>query len=56
MCLSHFDLRMADYYLVDFDKVSEATGLDPCKVKDIADLFSYSLGDLKIKRPSSFSR
>ncbi|NMU52521.1 hypothetical protein HKB25_00675, partial [Vibrio parahaemolyticus] len=54
MCLSHFDLRMADYYLIDFDKVSEATGLDPCKVKEIADLFSYSLGDLKNKKTFFF--
>ncbi|PSW55895.1 hypothetical protein [Photobacterium leiognathi] len=54
MCMSHFDLRMADYYLIDFDKVSEATGLEPSIIKEIANLFSYSFGDLTNKESRFF--
>ena len=54
MCLSHFDLRMADYYLIDFDRVSETTGLEPSTVKEIANIFSYSLGDLENKETRFF--
>ncbi|ODA22222.1 hypothetical protein [Photobacterium damselae] len=54
MCLSHFDLRMADYYLIDFNKVSETTDLELSTVKEIANLFSYSFGDLTNKETHFF--
>ena len=46
MLLSHFDLRMPDYYFIDSDELSKQLNIDKDIVDNVLSQFSYRFGDL----------
>ncbi|MCW8986486.1 MAG: hypothetical protein OQK75_02340, partial [Gammaproteobacteria bacterium] len=46
MLLSHFDLRMPDYYFIDSDELSKQLNIDKDIVDNVLSHFSYRFGDL----------
>ncbi|WP_116644808.1 hypothetical protein [Salinivibrio sp. HTSP] len=46
LCLAHYDLRIPDIYLIDFQELSKTVGLDEKVVRSIVDYFSLKIGDL----------
>lgn len=47
MLLSHFDLRLPEYYAFDSNELSDKLNLPQSVVDNVLNYFSYSLGDLK---------
>lgn len=54
MLLSHFDLRMREYYSIDSSEVSEQLSIDKEIVDNILSHFSYRFGDLVGKKNEFF--
>lgn len=54
MLLSHFDLRMPEYYFIDSDELSEQLDIDRDIVDNVLSQFSYSFGDLNGEKKEFF--
>ncbi|EKO3929638.1 hypothetical protein GAW91_000221 [Vibrio fluvialis] len=54
MCMSHYDLRMSDNYLIDISVVSNLTKLDEKIVHAIIEYFSFEIGELSQEKTMFF--
>lgn len=54
MLLSHFDLRMPDYYFIDSDELSKQLNIDRDIVDNVLSQFSYRFGDLSGQKKEFF--
>lgn len=54
LLLSHFDLRMGNYYIFETSKVEKETEIDEKEIKRIFDYFSYLPGDLENENKEFF--
>lgn len=54
MLLAHYDLRMSDNYLIDFNDLAKATKLDEKVIRAIVDYFSFESGELNKEKTIFF--
>lgn len=54
MLLSHFDLRMPDYYFIDSGELSSQLNIDKDIVDNVLSQFSYKFGDLGSEKKEFF--
>jgi hypothetical protein len=54
MLLSHFDLRMPEYYFIDSDELSKQLNIDRDIVDNVLSQFSYRFGDLNGEKKEFF--
>lgn len=54
MLLSHFDLRMPEYYFIDADELSKQLNIDRDIVDNVLRQFSYRFGDLNGEKKEFF--
>lgn len=54
MLLSHFDLRLPEYYFIDSDELSKQLNIDRDIVDNVLSQFSYRFGDLSGEKKEFF--
>lgn len=54
MLLSHFDLKLPEYYIFDSDEISEKMKLSKDIVDNVLNYFSYCIGELKDQNKNFF--